>query len=447
MNILVFSPLPSHPNYFGHTKRIYNLTTFFKEQGHTVHFVYYAEDGLRYADLETMQQTWDTFTFIPKPGMVYKPRQGNYAFDAWYSGEIDAYVNKIISLFAIDTLWLNYIWQSRLLESVPSHVLKVIDTHDRFTDRAAMLAERGDTDYRWFSCSKEDEGRYLDRADAVVAIQHEEADYFSTLTRKPVFTIGHVERRRFIERPADTMRRIGFIGSHNYINEKSIKEFIRVFNQHSRYKTRLELHLAGTVCSTLDDDYAFLKKRGLVENLEAFYAEMDLVINPLLFGTGLKIKSIEALSFGLPVISTAVGFEGIRSSHPMHRLETMEAMVKAIDTLAEAPARLQQLRQECRSVFDTSLEETYKAIDEVLGLYEGVSSAVDPVRIELYRELQAERLARQEERSEAYETLTQSMAELCAYSAFKQPLRKLKAYKSMLETYHFFRKQQRSSHP
>jgi glycosyltransferase involved in cell wall biosynthesis len=50
---------------------------------------------------------------------------------------------------------------------------------------------------------------------------------------------------------------------------------------------------------------------GFVEDLDAVFRESCAMVIPLLFGSGVKIKTLEALSRGLPVISTDFGVEGI----------------------------------------------------------------------------------------------------------------------------------------
>jgi len=52
---------------------------------------------------------------------------------------------------------------------------------------------------------------------------------------------------------------------------------------------------------------------GYVPDLSSVLANATALINPLRFGSGIKLKVIEALARGLPVVSTTVGAEGIRS--------------------------------------------------------------------------------------------------------------------------------------
>lgn len=50
---------------------------------------------------------------------------------------------------------------------------------------------------------------------------------------------------------------------------------------------------------------------GFVENLDDIFSKAYGMIIPLLFGSGVKLKTLEAFSRGLPVIATDYGFEGI----------------------------------------------------------------------------------------------------------------------------------------
>ena len=50
-----------------------------------------------------------------------------------------------------------------------------------------------------------------------------------------------------------------------------------------------------------------------MDDLTSVYQRADVVINPISIGTGLKIKNIEALGFGKPLVTTSVGAEGLES--------------------------------------------------------------------------------------------------------------------------------------
>lgn len=54
---------------------------------------------------------------------------------------------------------------------------------------------------------------------------------------------------------------------------------------------------------------------GEVASLEPYYDAADLAVAPIRAGGGTRIKILEALSFGCPVVSTSLGAEGLDVSH------------------------------------------------------------------------------------------------------------------------------------
>jgi len=72
-----------------------------------------------------------------------------------------------------------------------------------------------------------------------------------------------------------------------------------------------ELHICGTLCKTLTLDDPGVHLLGFVDSLQALYEEAAVVIVPLLRGSGVKIKLMEALTHGKACVSTPIGTEGI----------------------------------------------------------------------------------------------------------------------------------------
>ena len=56
------------------------------------------------------------------------------------------------------------------------------------------------------------------------------------------------------------------------------------------------------------------------ENLEPLYNSSALFINPMRYGAGVKLKSVEALLNGLPIVTTSTGAEGTGLIHARHLL-------------------------------------------------------------------------------------------------------------------------------
>jgi GT2 family glycosyltransferase/glycosyltransferase involved in cell wall biosynthesis len=56
---------------------------------------------------------------------------------------------------------------------------------------------------------------------------------------------------------------------------------------------------------------ASLQFAGYVSDLGALYARARLSLSPVRFGAGVKIKTVESIQYGVPVVSTTVGAEGL----------------------------------------------------------------------------------------------------------------------------------------
>ncbi|QRF89065.1 hypothetical protein CLH39_01925 [Alcaligenes faecalis] len=74
-------------------------------------------------------------------------------------------------------------------------------------------------------------------------------------------------------------------------------------------------------------------------NLDEIYAQAAVFINPMLSGAGVKLKTLNAVAEGLPVVSTTVGTEGTGLNHEQHCLiaNTAESFAHHVGALLENP--------------------------------------------------------------------------------------------------------------
>jgi glycosyltransferase involved in cell wall biosynthesis len=89
---------------------------------------------------------------------------------------------------------------------------------------------------------------------------------------------------------------------------------------------------------------------GRVDSLEAWYAKAGVAICPILAGSGTRLKILEAMSFGNPVVSTAIGCEGLQALDNHHLLvrDTPEAFCNGIQELLSRPGQFQDLSLNAR---------------------------------------------------------------------------------------------------
>lgn len=93
-----------------------------------------------------------------------------------------------------------------------------------------------------------------------------------------------------------------------------------------------------------------------------FYRDYDVMLVPLWSGSGLRIKLVEGLAYGKPIITTSIGAEGIPYEHGKHLLiaDTAQDFANAMLSLLLDPARKQALQKEARllaeAVFDYKVQ-------------------------------------------------------------------------------------------
>ncbi|SFI28216.1 Glycosyl transferases group 1 [Paenibacillus sp. UNC496MF] len=65
----------------------------------------------------------------------------------------------------------------------------------------------------------------------------------------------------------------------------------------------------------LQEAYPGVVVTGEVDDVKRVVGDSALMIAPMLFGTGIKTKIVEAMSWGVPVVTNHIGIEGINASH------------------------------------------------------------------------------------------------------------------------------------
>tara|TARA_R110001583_G_scaffold39556_2_gene126514 strand:+ start:3831 stop:4961 length:1131 start_codon:yes stop_codon:yes gene_type:complete len=312
--VLIVSPIPSHPQNQGNSARIYRLGRMFQLAGHPVHFIYLGLEGLTQQQALDHRSSWDRFYYIEPTGPAPEPSLGEYYHvDDWFDDRITTLVDELCQHWDYAVCLSNYVWCSRHLDVVPTGTLKVIDTHDVFGDRH-LVARAAGFEPVWFYTSKALEAMALRRADLVIAIQDEEEAYFRDLTEVPVVTIGYAIPEHPLpsrQRQSGEKLRVGYLGSGNPFNVESICQFQQAVLLQPELLDRYQFHLAGTICTTFATDSTLFDNWGMVDDVADFYREMDILINPMVGGTGLKIKSVEVLAYGKPLLATWDAMVGI----------------------------------------------------------------------------------------------------------------------------------------
>jgi glycosyltransferase involved in cell wall biosynthesis len=124
--------------------------------------------------------------------------------------------------------------------------------------------------------------------------------------------------------PSMASESIGIIGSDNPANCEGLDLFlVHSWPVIRAHRPEARLCIAGklgiALQAQLSDGFPEgVTTLGWIPDLSHFYRDLRLVVNPVVRGTGLKIKSVEALAHARPLVAYPVGIEGIDCSvHPL----------------------------------------------------------------------------------------------------------------------------------
>jgi glycosyltransferase involved in cell wall biosynthesis len=328
--ILVITDLPVLPANAGNKTRVWALMNNLRRLGHEVWFLGL---GLREEDAAKLRTAWgENVHNIPALRARHaRPRGfalkrfltdrliargiGAPDVDHWYWPHWDQAIARFASKHTFDAVMVEYVFFSRALQHFGESVCKIIDTHDVYTGRREKLKARKIKRFYQYLTKASEEARGLKRADVVIGIQENESRVFRQMLgeSRTVITVGHTVDLQPVPRPncADIL----FLGSPYVANVDGITHFIeKCFPRIRAAIPHARLLLAGSICRALKPGTPGVELLGEVEDVKDAYARAAVVINPVLAGTGLKTKTIEALAFGCPLVTTSCGAEGLEDA-------------------------------------------------------------------------------------------------------------------------------------
>ena len=338
MRIVLVSGFPAFPTTAGNRSRIRQLATAIRDLGHELTFVYLesrweaCDDAAHEAAfgregyVRIRKKAWPAKWALGAAVGAGKRALRFAGVEAAYYSRLDRFRDRdfLRALRRLDVrpdaVVVEYVMDSWAFAAFPQAARRVLDTHDAFADRHKGYVGRGVRDY-WVSFRPESENAGFRRADVVLAIQDEEAVRFARQLaadgRAPnpqVAVVGHLlevgtpDVRYGIDHSAV------FLASDNPANRHALHAFLEhVLPRVLREIPTFDLKLAGSICAGVAS-VKNVTKLGWVEDVKDVFAQAPLAVNPMLAGTGVSIKLLEAMACGVPAVSTATGARGLPES-------------------------------------------------------------------------------------------------------------------------------------
>ncbi len=245
-----------------------------------------------------------------------------------------------------------YVYMTPCFVGLPDSALKLTHTIDMVSRVGQQVAVfGGDAIGREFTAAEERAA--LLRGDVIIAVQQREAELFRALApERRVIVLGYAPPH-IVAAPAEPVEqaRVLIVGGEHEMNRRGLTLFYqRVWPQILAAIPDAVLAVVGEVGRFLPQGLPRVQVLKMVERLDLEYARATVVVNPVDLGTGLKIKTVEALCFGKALVSTPVGVEGLARDEepPCVVAADWDAFAAAVIALLRDAAQRRQL--EARAV-------------------------------------------------------------------------------------------------
>lgn len=372
MNILVVSPIYTNPTIAGSSKCILDYCELLKNMHHNVYFLYVGKK-ITEPDQKTREQWGDNFYCLYQNRIEYYLSRCIYHFctkilryyplDYYIIFRLHKKIRKIETLLHCDSVITNYPWTSFILKYFKCRI-KAIFTHDCFTNKQQRVG------FPIYSLSASSEAKALSRSNLILSIQQNESIFFNYLapniTCKTVFS-SVVYHNTLLQNNFNVL----YIAANNKLNYQGIYHFLKdIFPPLAKKYPFLHVMIAGNICKSLNDfsGQKWLTLLGRVDNIDEFYNNGDIVINPTEKGTGLKIKTLEAISYGKVVISSPHSTEGLYKSHdlPLLVASSFDDYDKCIQQIISGGINFRiKMKESCKIYIEELNEYITKVYQEI----------------------------------------------------------------------------------
>jgi glycosyltransferase involved in cell wall biosynthesis len=238
---------------------------------------------------------------------------GSDEIKAWFSPDkLTALVAKLARKYRPQAVIVEYIFSTPVLVGLPAGTIKIVDTIDVFSRKEDQVLAFGISDP--LACSEDEERRYLLQADVIVAIQSREAGLLKALVpEREVLLAGmDFDVTNISSSAASVPHSVAVVASDNPLNVHGLSAFLTdCWPSIKAACPDVTLHVVGRVGSMCRIADPSIRYSGWIEDLDQVYREASVIINPTIAGTGLKIKSVQALAHGKPLVAWTNGVEGL----------------------------------------------------------------------------------------------------------------------------------------
>jgi len=392
MRVLYLTPRLPYPPNRGDTARTFNILRFLARR-HAVTLVSLVDRADTAADLGPLRRWCREVRLVPNPATFAAVRGAlallrGHPVSVGYFGRHPMHhaVASVVEHGAFDAV---LVMSSALAQYLPAcrDMRRVVDMVDVDSEKWRQFARHSPAPARWLYAVEAEriariESALVDQADALVVVSPVELDLYRRLRRSDgsIRVVGDgVDASWFAPPPPveSAGARLLFTGALDYRpNIDAVSWFVTaILPEIRRHVPDVRFTAVGhrpvaSLLTLAGRSRGQLEIFGSVPDIRPYFSGASVYVAPLRMGRGVKVKMLEAMAMGMPIVGTAVAAEGLAIRHGVELLRADSAAdfaAAVVEVLRDGAKRRALAAQARRTVErDFRWEAQLAPLDDIL---------------------------------------------------------------------------------
>src|SRR5215471_16173162 len=382
LSILYVSPMPASPPRFGAQARMHGLMTQLARRHDLTAVVQFNNDMDAEECRDAMQAYCRDVVLVPRPCvgaglrkrlLQFQSLASTRSWERWLAAvpEMQRALDRVLRAkrFDLVNLEFSFLGECDLRQAPPNERLPclVVDAHNieyelarQYSRAGRSLAHRLYAGVNWRKLRREELATYRDADGVYLCSAEDERRLLDVIPAARTAVISNAADVEYYQpRPTDPPpdgRTVVFFGHLSYApNVDGVIHFVqeiwpRIAEAHP--EARFKIVGGSAPPSLLQLAGPRVELTGFVPDLRPHLAAAAAVVVPLRLGGGTRLKIVEAMAMGKPVVSTTLGGEGIEAIPGRDLLVEDEpvAFASAVNRLLAEPVVAARIGQSARQL-------------------------------------------------------------------------------------------------
>ncbi len=317
-HIVIITPIAPFPPRSGGTHHLYHFLKTLRAQSHyrlTVCLLSATPTAVTWGDLPTLGIECLVFAQTPRSRAWWLPPIAR----TWHSTDLNAYLASLWQHRPPDLVQIEFSGLAHLIDQIPHTCPTLITLYN--VDTRALLARLAHT-HAWWSYLRRwlgthlvaaYERHYLAKFDRIITLSQADADFVHSHWRHSHTTVipSGINIPTSPAPPLPTQARVLFVGNGRHQpNHDGMMWFLQhCWADIRRQLPDCELHLVGDALPHYD--LPGIVWHGMVPDVTPYYHAARVVIAPIGWGAGVRIKILEACAQHRPIVATSAACDGL----------------------------------------------------------------------------------------------------------------------------------------